>query len=102
MRLCSYVSSGSTRYEAVNGAYVVDLTTRTAPEHRTLDDFIAAIGSQRNVVEDAPNGILTTRVPRGRGSRGAALQPGEIPGVGSIASAQLRQNAGIRKAGECA
>ena len=50
MRLCSYNSCGSTRYAAVKG----DLTMRIAPEHRTLDGFIAAIGTLRNVVEAEP------------------------------------------------
>ena len=81
MRLCSYNSCGSTRHAAVKG----NLTKRIAPKRRTLDGFIAAIGTLRNVVEAEANGMLTPRVPEDVGA--AARRLGEIPGVASIASA---------------
>jgi hypothetical protein len=81
MRLCSYNSGGSTRYAAVKG----NLTKRIAPKRRTLDDFIAAIGTLRNVVEAEPNGHADPARSGGVGA--AALRLGEIPGVASIASA---------------
>jgi 2-keto-4-pentenoate hydratase/2-oxohepta-3-ene-1,7-dioic acid hydratase in catechol pathway len=44
MKLVSYLYQGSTRYGAVKGNRVVDLTMRMVPAYRTLVEFIAGDG----------------------------------------------------------